>query len=567
MFARQTKKLPYRKKHSSLHRFGLFLIAFAAVGGGFMLYKSSAATTYASYPPHHAACIQNTPSKSYVRPGENFTAVVKMKNDGTSNFSPSYGFILAEFNNGVETNYWNDSGGTLSGDVTPGNTATFNLSVRAPSQPATYGFNWAMLIIYNGVVREPCTGQNVVVKNPPIAALNLNGTAGNITLTQGSGLTVSWSASNGATSCSASGNWSGAKSPPSGGSENRTVDTSTVGTKTYTLVCSNEVGAGTAISRSVTVTAAPPPPAPASPAPSGSSPVPSSSSGTSASSTVPIVTADTTPPSVPAGFQANYNESVVDLSWSGSTDDHGVSGYELERSTDQTAWQRLGGTITSETFSDPEVTFDTTYYYRLRALDQAGNASGYATAQITTGGFSPNAKAGEALVLTSDDGVVRVSIPAGALAEVAACDLRASRYLPPSPKDYDSISGPYELLCKVASGSRITAFAQPVTVQVNLSDSQKKRYGDHKFYTRASDWEEVKDVSADNGFVLGDSADFAILGKTKKTPLWQKVLITLFILTAVIGGGLFALSYYYRWRLKRRLEQQNRDNYYKERGY
>ncbi len=571
MPAKRRKKPLYQRRHLGLHKLGLFLVVFSVIGGGIMLLKSSAATTYATYPPHHAACTQNTATtpynNSYARPGQRFTAQVKMKNDGTSNFSPNYGFILVEFNNGAATNYWKASGGTLAGDVTPGNTATFNLTVTAPSQVGSYGFNWAMYIIYNGILREPCTGKVLTVKNPPAASLNLNSQASNISLTQGAGLTLSWSASNGPTGCTASGSWSGARAVS--GSENRSGDTATVGTKTYTLQCANQVGSGSSITRTVTVNAAPPPASPTpSPAPSTSSPKPSPTTGAASNNNpVPVVTTDTTPPSAPGNFQAAYNENVVDLRWDAATDDRGVSGYQLERSLDQSQWQTIGETINGTAYTDQDVNFQTTYYYRLRAIDESGNASANAEAQVATGSFAPNAKSEEALVLTSDDGVAVVTVPAGALNEAASCDLRSSKYLSPNAKGYASISGPYELLCKLASGSRVTAYAQPVTVQVILSDSQKKQYTDYKFYTRESDWAEIREVSADNSFVLGNSNDFALMGKTKKTPLWQKILITLFVIAAVAGAGLVGLTRLYRWRLKRQIEQKNRDNYNKERGY
>lgn len=570
MSAKQTKKLLYRKRRSGLRRFGLFLVVFAAIGGGVMILKSSAATTYVAYPPHRAACTQNSPSKTFVKPGEKFTAVVSMQNTGTSNFSAYYGFILSEFNNDTSTNYWNASGGTLSGDVTAGGTATFNLTATAPSQPATYPFNWAMAIVYNGILHDPCSGglaRTVTVKNPPVASLNLNGQPSNISVTQGAGLTLSWSASNGATLCVGFGNWSGYKTPPSGGTENRSGDTDAVGTKTYSLQCSNEVGASAVVTRTVVVNAAPAAPAPtpttSAPKPTTQTPQPTSSSSTP----VAVVTTDTTPPSIPANFQATYGDTVVDLRWDSSTDDRGVRSYELERSTDQVVWQKIGDVITDQTYGDEDVNFQTKYFYRLRAVDSSGNVSGNATVEITTGSFEPNAKDGESLVLTSDDGVAKVTIPSGALTEAASCDLKTSGYLAPTVKNYASVSGPYELLCKLSSGSRLTVFAQPVTVQVNLSDAQKKRYGDLKLYTHSSDWQVVKDVSADNSFVLGDSSDFAILAKTKKTPLWQKVLITIVVIAAVIGVGLIGLTRLYRLRLRRQIEQQNRDSYYKERGY
>jgi hypothetical protein len=71
-------------------------------------------------------------------------------------------------------------------------------------------------------------------------------------VTDGSSLTLTWSSIN-ATSCTASGGWSGTLA--SSGSQ--TVTPTAVGTATYDLTCSNSAGTSAASSVSVTVTAAP----------------------------------------------------------------------------------------------------------------------------------------------------------------------------------------------------------------------------------------------------------------------------------------------------------------------
>ncbi len=571
MQLRKKPKPAYKKKHAGLHNLGLFMVVFSVLGGVMLLYKTQAAVSFVAYPPHRAQCVANSPSKTFVRPGETFPVTVQMKNTGTSTWSPDYGFFLSEYSSGATsgvTIWKNVKGATFTGSTGPGGTRTFNLTVTAPTTPGTYGMSWGMHIVFAGFLHDPCTNKNITVKNPPAVSLNLNGQASNISVTKGAGLTLSWSASNGATSCTASGNWSGAKSPPSGGSENRSGDTASTGTRTYTLVCSNEVGAGTAITRTVSVTAPPTSPPPSGGGSGGTSSGGSGSRASGGSSgSVPALTVDTTPPSAPTNFQANYDENEVILRWDAASGDQGVSGYELEKSTDQVNWQRIGDTVTGESYTDQEVSFDMTYYYRLRALDQAGNASSHATTEVKTGSFDPNAKADEALVLTSDDGVAKVTIPAGALSEEASCTLKPSRYLTPSLKDYVSFSGPYELVCKVASGNKISSFAQPVSVEVILNEDMKKEYSEFKYFTRSDDWEEVSEPSSDNSFVLGESTDFALMGKTKKTPLWQKILLVLFVIGTIAGLAIVVLTRVSRWRLKRKLEEQNRANYYKEHGY
>ena len=95
---------------------------------------------------------------------------------------------------------------------------------------------------------------------------------------------------------------------------------------------------------------------------------------------------DTTPPSVPGGFLARTNtaNATVSLSWTASTDDTAVTGYRLERSTDQANWAVLSGALTGTTYDDAAANYGTHYYYRVRAADAAGNASGYAVTDVAT---------------------------------------------------------------------------------------------------------------------------------------------------------------------------------------
>lgn len=91
---------------------------------------------------------------------------------------------------------------------------------------------------------------NQFATSKPVITLKANGTAGDITVNQGASLTINWSATVSPSTCTASGNWSGAKSAT--GSENRTSDTSTTGIKSYTLSCTNSAGTTTG-TRKVTV--------------------------------------------------------------------------------------------------------------------------------------------------------------------------------------------------------------------------------------------------------------------------------------------------------------------------
>jgi hypothetical protein len=83
----------------------------------------------------------------------------------------------------------------------------------------------------------------------PPGAPTINAAATSIV--SGSSTSLTWSSLN-ATSCAASGSWTGTLAA----SGTQTVTPSTVGTATYSLTCANAAGTSTASSVSVAVTAA-----------------------------------------------------------------------------------------------------------------------------------------------------------------------------------------------------------------------------------------------------------------------------------------------------------------------
>ena len=91
---------------------------------------------------------------------------------------------------------------------------------------------------------------------------------------------------------------------------------------------------------------------------------------------------DITPPSAPTALTATSNlaTNTIELSWTASTDDVGVTGYRVFRDNGVTPI----GTVTGTTFNDPNQLG--THVYAVAAVDAAGNQSGLsnsATATIT----------------------------------------------------------------------------------------------------------------------------------------------------------------------------------------
>ena len=85
---------------------------------------------------------------------------------------------------------------------------------------------------------------------------------------------------------------------------------------------------------------------------------------------------DTTPPSVPAGLTAvGINSNQARLNWTASTDNTGVAGYRVLRSTDNVNFVVVR-TAAGNVLIDTGLLAVTTYYYKVQAYDAAGNTSG-----------------------------------------------------------------------------------------------------------------------------------------------------------------------------------------------
>jgi chitodextrinase len=100
------------------------------------------------------------------------------------------------------------------------------------------------------------------------------------------------------------------------------------------------------------------------------------STAVSATTTTP----DTTPPTAPADLAATATSPTqVTLSWTPSTDNVGVTGYQVFRNGTQ-----VGTTTGATTYSDSGLTPATTYSYTVAAVDAAGNASAQSAAATAT---------------------------------------------------------------------------------------------------------------------------------------------------------------------------------------
>ena len=104
------------------------------------------------------------------------------------------------------------------------------------------------------------------------------------------------------------------------------------------------------------------------------------------SNTATALTPDTTSPSQPATLTATaVSGGEIDLSWGASTDNVGVIGYQVERcqGASCTSFAQIA-TPTATTYKDTTVAVGTSYSYRVRATDAAGNLSTYSNTTSAT---------------------------------------------------------------------------------------------------------------------------------------------------------------------------------------
>jgi glucose/arabinose dehydrogenase/chitodextrinase len=95
---------------------------------------------------------------------------------------------------------------------------------------------------------------------------------------------------------------------------------------------------------------------------------------------------DTQPPTAPSGLSATpVSATQINLAWTASTDNVGVTGYKLERCQGATCTNFVEvATPPGTTYNDTGLTGATTYRYRVRATDAATNLSPYSSIQSAT---------------------------------------------------------------------------------------------------------------------------------------------------------------------------------------
>lgn len=113
---------------------------------------------------------------------------------------------------------------------------------------------------------------------------------------------------------------------------------------------------------------------------------------------------DTEPPTTPTNLVATATSSTsVQLTWTASTDNYGVAGYEVRRDGG------VIGTSGTNSYTDNTCSPDTTYSYEVRAFDAVPNYSGWSSpAVVTTPGDTTPPAPPTGLVASAGNAVVNL---------------------------------------------------------------------------------------------------------------------------------------------------------------
>jgi uncharacterized membrane protein YgcG len=241
----------------------------------------------------------------------------------------------------------------------------------------------------------------------------------------------------------------------------------------------------------------------------------------------------------PANLAADVvSHKIVSLTWDAAANaDH----YLLSRSTDSSSWQEIANTNLTA-YKDEGASFSTTYYYQVQAVSVTGDKSGAVTTQVTTEAFESSSN-----VITSQDKLVTVSIPDGAIEGEYSCTVSAGEAGGAAPKGQSTLLGPYDLLCVTAEGDVVGSFEKPVTIKMKLA-SVTNGYKNVTVRTQSDgNWSAVKskydEQKQEVSFTLADAHSFAAFGE-KQRSIWGTIVTILFILL-LIGAGVYG---YLWWR-------------------
>jgi hypothetical protein len=184
---------------------------------------------------------------------------------------------------------------------------------------------------------------------------------------------------------------------------------------------------------------------------------------------LPSPAEDSQPPTAPSNLNASASVSSVSLTWSASSDNVGVTGYSIYRSTTAgftPSTQNKIGQTAATTFTDTSFSVAGTYYYAVIAQDAAGNQSPSSNQAFAT------------IALDTTPPTVSITSPA------AGSTLSGSAFITASATDNVAVAGVQFLLDGANLGSEVTGAGPTYNFNWNTSNVAN---GTHSLSARARD--------------------------------------------------------------------------------
>ena len=201
---------------------------------------------------------------------------------------------------------------------------------------------------------------------------------------------------------------------------------------------------------------------------------------------------DTEKPTAPTDLTANaVTSSQINLSWTASTDNVGVTGYLVERcpGVGCSNFAPIPGTPSGTSFSDTGLSASTTYRYRVRAADAAGNLSDYSnTAGATTpSGGDPTPGLVAAFAFDEGSGTTVADASGnGNVGTVSGAAWTSGKYNSglSFSGSFSRVNVPDANSLRLTTGMTLEAWVKPTTVTNNWRDVVYK--GNDNYYLMAT---------------------------------------------------------------------------------
>lgn len=176
-------------------------------------------------------------------------------------------------------------------------------------------------------------------------------------------------------------------------------------------------------------------------------------------------------PASPQLWAVAESETRVKLTWSGASDNIGVTGYDLFRAVGSGSFSKIANPVSSP-YYDNDTSSDKTYKYYIKARDAAGNVSDASnTVTVTTiTSAEKTIDRGKSGYLEIS-GLARLDVPSDGLNKDTAFKMVTGDFDDYSNSGYKTVGQPVKITAR-AGGAEVSAFNTDLNVTMYFNSSQ-----------------------------------------------------------------------------------------------